>query len=228
MRTLFLLILLTTCGLLMEAQETTNYVFIKEPTNVRSAPLLGLFPRNYIVRAVVSDINLPVIGRNFDGNLSCRGTFQHDNNLWLQVTVSGIEGWVKFCENDFVGDISVVPKTRPLNAENRLCANASRLLDDLGDMPSIVHTVGKTLEYRINVRERPDITSKRIELLTGDEVYVVGRTADNVWVKVTYNAMVATCSYRNFWERQQFTGWVATFLLDLPANWQEDIPIVDS
>ena len=91
------------------AQESENYVIIDQPTNVRSAPLVG-HVRRYIVRAVVSHTKLPVMGRNFEGTPECTGILNRDNRLWLQVSVDGIEGWVKFCENDFVGDLSYSPK----------------------------------------------------------------------------------------------------------------------
>lgn len=228
MKKLMILILVIMLGIITQAQEPENIVIIEQPTNVRSAPRIGSYSLRYIVRAVVSQTQIPVTGRNFDGNQICTGIRQYDNRLWLQVSVRGVEGWIKFCENDFVGDLTTVPVTEPLNPETRLCANTNRLLDQLGDIPSVNHVIAQTLQYRINVRERPDITAERIEWLTSDDVYVIGRSSDDTWVKVTYNALVATCSYRNYWERQQFTGWVASFLLDLPDNWQDQIPVVES
>lgn len=218
-----LMMVLSTASL---AQEPENYVVIEQATNVRSAPNRGWV--SYIVRAVVSDIELPVIGRNFEGNPACTGIYDLDKNLWLQVEVEKIEGWVKFCENDFVGEIMAIPETEPLNPEHRLCANASRQLDELGEVPIQSYVVAQTNTYRINVREFPNIGADRTEWLTSEDVYVVGRSSDNTWVKVTYDAMVVTCNYRNYWERQQFTGWVAGFLLDLPDGWQEIVPVVES
>ncbi|GEM_PF-1823987 len=219
------------------AQETENYVVIEEPTNVRSAPLTGYYQPKPIVRAVVSNVRLPVIGRNFDDDSLCGRGYYHNNNMWFQVEVDGVEGWVRVCNNDFVGDLLTVPQAQPINAEYRLCAKASRLhdefgevpiQDELGEAPTQSHVVAQTNAYRINVRKLPDIGAERIELLTSDEVYIIGRSADNIWFKVTYNAMVATCGYRNYWERQQFTGWVAGFLLDLPDNWHDIIPVIES
>lgn len=228
MKKLFILTLLFMLGIVSLAQESGNYVIIDQPTNVRSAPLLGLYPRRYIVRAVVSQSQIPVTGRNFEGNRVCTGIGQHDNRLWLQVNVSGVKGWVKFCENDFVGNLAAIPVTQPLNPETRLCANSNRSLDELGNMPTVGYVVAKTLDYRINVREFPDIASDRIEWLTSDDVYVIGRSLNNTWVKVTYDAIIATCGYGNFWDRQQFTGWVAAFLLDLPEGWQDIVAVVES
>jgi len=229
MKKLIFIMLLLMLGVMTYAQEPENYVVIEEPTNVRSAPLTGSHQPKPIVRAVIENVNLTIVGRNFDDSSLCARGYYRNSRLWFQVEVDGVKGWVRACDHEFVGDLSTIPQTEPLNAEYRLCSDNSSNLDELGDEPNQSNIIANTLAHRINLRENPDIASQRLDHLTSDTVYVVGRTDDNTWLKVTYKGVVPVCGWAMLGvEHVQLDGWVAGYLLSKPEGWQDIIPVVES
>lgn len=171
--------------------------------NLRSGPGLG-----YVVRAVLDpETTLTATGRNdFDASRFCRGR-ESDNNMWLRVQFGALEGWVARCAVKVEGDITSLAVVEAANAP-KAAEPLKRLTapDELDTSKYIVHT-----GENVVLREAASVEAAAIGVIpAGKPVYVLGRTADNAWVKVQFG---------------DFTGWVARHLMVLGYNWQDKAPV---
>lgn len=213
---------------IIHAQDQQNYVIIEQPTNIRSGN-----SRYFAVRGVVNTGLLTVTGKtDFDSTRICTGVWNSDLDMWLRVDLEGIEGWVKFCLVDFVGDIANLPIVEPISPLIRRptryvyygLASAYRA-DELGDEPSLINLVASTRYDHINLRSEPRIDSEIIEILTAEKVYIIGRNLDSTWLYISYSGI---SPYGHWWNGLQTqTGWIASYLLTKPEGWQDIIPIIE-
>ena len=220
-------------SLMIHAQDVpTITVQISDSANIRQSGVnVRSTPFGRVYGVLYDGDSLIVTGRtDFDTDRPCTGSFVADRDMWLQVDLQGIEGWVLRCVVYFSGDMASVSIVEPVPAvpsEARICySNCAR--DKLGTIPDSSFVIASA-RFNIRVHEFPSTQSVVLEVSSSPDIYVVGRTEDNNWVYVVQYAEVVdfrTCYYCPVeWFTQR--GWVARFLVNLPTGWEDSIPIIE-
>lgn len=190
------------------AQEVSPSISTTVAVNVRSGP-----GTEYTIRGVLFD-SAPAIGRNdFAADRICLGR-DSDLNMWIRIDFKGLDGWVARCAVNFTGSIASLPVASPSNP--LLVANMEPMTENVlrteinALAPDGAYVVGYT-RARVNIRTAPSLSADVRDIAAPvEDFFVTGRTADNRWVEVTYGDK---------------SGWVARFLMLLPADWDRNIPV---
>jgi len=230
MKNLLILVIFLIVTVTSIAQVPENHVILEQPTNIRSGS-----GGHYAVRGVVNNGILSVTGKtDFDSPI-CTGIWSRDVDMWLRVDLEGVEGWVKFCIVDFEGDINNLPIVEP---SSPLIRRPTRYVyygiasgfraDELGSEPSSINMIAPTRYDHINVRDKPQIDSEIIEILTAEKVYIIGQNANSTWIYVTYSGI--SPYDRDSWWRglQTQSGWIASYLVTKPDGWQNIVPVLEN
>jgi uncharacterized protein YraI len=188
--------------------QSTTITLNGEAVNVRSGP--GL---EYTIRATFKSGELTADGRNdFATGMVCEGDAS-DLNMWLRVDYRGVEGWVNRCAVAIEGNVDALPvvtATAPVLVENSNSEDVVEVVEDFGPQPSGRFVTAYTLA-RVNFREEANVRSNIKEVLAPEQgVYATGRTANNQWIEVSFGGE---------------TGWVARYLVLMPANWETTLPV---
>lgn len=204
----------------LAAQSAITYT-PQQAVNVRSGP--GI---TFTVRTVTTE-TLVVTGKSTDFNVAeaCSGGMTDNQNAerWLRVETAFGEGWVWRCAGVVRGDVgslAVVSASQPVNLSD--VARGPRALS--GNLLPAGVTDGVeafVTASTANVRQAPSVTSERVGLLAAapaDEVATlvraIGRNAAGTWIQVSYVSGDSVV-----------TGWMARFLLLLPAGWPDRVPV---
>ena len=128
------------------------------------------------------------------------------NNTWLRVNFNGQEGWVSASFFDVSGDLTAAPEAEAgPNAVLRQTANQA-VVTQLGTV--VVVTNGNT-----NLRAAPAADAAVLVIIPFNiELTVTGRTANNNWVRVTYNDQ---------------TGWISAGVLFFSQGKLANAPVID-
>jgi uncharacterized protein YraI len=128
------------------------------------------------------------------------------NNQWLRVNFNGQEGWVSAILFDVTGDIATAPEaTAGPNAVLRQTAAQSNAAQ-----AGVVTVVTRV---NANLRSTPTVNGDSLATIPfGTELTVTGRTANNNWVRVSFNNQ---------------TGWVSSGLLTFQRGNIANVNIMD-
>lgn len=189
------------------AQDSSVKASSETPVNVRSGP-----GQEYTVRGVLYSGTLNVTARNnFSTGRVCRGNTS-DMDMWLRVDFKGVEGWISRCAVAIEGKVdslSVTSASNPILVDTLKPFELTVAEDDVDVEPAGANVRGY-VSARANLREASSLSGKVLTVLTsGEDVFVIGRTADNTWVQVMEDGQ---------------TGWVARYLMQLPYDWQKIVP----
>jgi len=178
-------------------------------TNVRSGP-----GQAYTVIGVINPgFEVDVTGRtNFEAGRVCYSVFSGLTDMWLRVDFNGIEGWVARCAVDVEGNVDSLAVADPANP--RLVADLEYLPSTQSNAyfpaPDTDHVIGWTLAP-VNMRDGASLGSNILLIAPATEdLYVIGRTDDSRWLQVQYQGQ---------------TGWIARYLILLPNDWTETVPV---
>lgn len=128
------------------------------------------------------------------------------NNTWLRVNFNGQEGWVAASFFDVTGDLTTAAEAEAgPNAVLRQTANQV-VVTQLGTV--VVITNGNT-----NLRAAPSTDAAVLVIVPfNTELTVTGRTANNNWVRVTFNDQ---------------TGWMSAGALFFAQGNVANAPLID-
>lgn len=204
-----------------------------EISTIRSGPSTDYSERG----SLWSSHELTVTGKSvFDGGQHCSEDGNFNNDLWLRVDLQGIEGWVNYCVVRFEGDVASLPIVEPAYPELDEWINLAsipldglfftRITDELGSTPESPYVVAATRTRNfIHLRANPNLGAEIIDHLSSEQVYVIDVSADGVWVKVEYDARLASCLQNadsvDECPLEPMSGWVARYLLSIPTGWHE-------
>lgn len=191
------------------AQDSAVSVSTGGVVNVRSGPGMA-----YTIRGVLQG-SAAATGRNAAwDNRHCAGD-ERDMDMWIQINLKGIEGWVNRCAVQVRGNINSLTVAQPMNAIrveslNPLPEEAIAGPDN-DTRPEDAAVLGFT-QARVNVRNAPGLNGAVIAVAPAiEDVYVIGRTADNTWLQISYDGK---------------TGWVAGYLMLMSVRgWEEVVPV---
>jgi uncharacterized protein YraI len=128
------------------------------------------------------------------------------NNRWLRVNFNGQEGWVSAALFDVTGDIATAPEAT---------AGPNAVLRQTSAQSSVAQSGDVTVVTRVNanLRSTPSVTGDVIATIPfGTQLQVTGRTANNNWVRVSFNNQ---------------TGWVSSGLLTFQSGNIANVNILD-
>lgn len=188
---------------LMAQDEASPASAAGSGVNVRSGP-----GTQYSLRGGLNNGSLTITGRtDFDTNRVCTGIVERDLDMWLRVDFNGVEGWVALCAVNVDADLSTIPVAaagNPMLIEDIDYANTPAAMS-LGDEPeTFIYGVTRA---RVNLREGAGLSSNVVQEIRGGElIYVTGMNGDANWIQV---------------EVGDVSGWMARYLVSLPANWQD-------
>ena len=195
---------------LVAAQDGGVTITTTTTTNVRSGP--GL---EFAVRGVAfPGAEYAVSARNnfSTGRFCVSGLAGLD--MWLRVEYNGFEGWIARCTVQISGSVDALPVANA-SAPAIIDYDESDILDaqtviDRGVEPAGDYVIGFTRD-RVNVRDSTSLGSRIVDVTpAGEDVYIIGRTGDNRWVRVQYEGV---------------TGWVARYLIQMPYQWDATVPV---
>lgn len=128
------------------------------------------------------------------------------NDTWLRVNFNGQEGWVSAALFDVTGDLTTAAEAEAgPNAVLRQSANQA-VVTQLGTV--VVITRGNT-----NLRAAPSTDADVLVIIPfNTELTVTGRTANNNWVRVTFNDQ---------------TGWISAGALVFTQGNLANAPLLD-
>ncbi|MBN8635186.1 MAG: SH3 domain-containing protein [Anaerolineae bacterium] len=170
------------------AQSTTAFsAHVYRTVNVRSGP----------------GTQYAIIGRLSGGmEVSVTGRSDAESN-WLALEFDGQQGWVAFFTVTLNGDPEQLPILEP-------AAMLPVAVESIQGDSEALSNVYVTAFRRVNVRSGPTASTDRLGVLfPGSQVDIVGRTADNQWLLISYNAEV---------------GWVAYFVVTVTGD-LDTVPI---
>ncbi|MBK9749949.1 MAG: SH3 domain-containing protein [Chloroflexi bacterium] len=144
-----------------------------------------------------------IIGRLSGGmEVSVTGRSDAESN-WLALEFEGQQGWVAFFTVTLNGDPQQLPIFEPAPT---LPVTDESVQGDSEALSNVYVTVFR----RVNVRSGPAATTDRLGVLfPGSQADIVGRTADNQWLLISYNAEA---------------GWVAYFVVTVTGD-LDSVPI---
>lgn len=222
--TLVLLTVLVMVAVPMLAQDEQT-VTTDSPVVVRSGPGLNYMP----IGGIPADGKLTVTGRNaFDANRVCVTPFSATSDMWLRVDLQGVEGWVARCAVTYTGQVSSLTVADPINPIEDYVGPYNCNCDvypeySLGATPNEAHAIGYTRYPRLFVHDNPALTSDS-DLVEIESMYIIGRSADGYWVQVQFDLAFQSVEGADLNPTTQ-TGWVARYLMLLPNDWQESVPV---
>lgn len=128
------------------------------------------------------------------------------NSSWLRVNFNGAEGWISASLFNVTGDVSTAPvATAGPNAVLR--TPASTVVNTKLDTVIVVTKVDS------NLRAGASTDNASLAVIPfGTTLTVIGRTAGNNWVRVTFNSQ---------------TGWVSSGTLNFTQGNLANAPVVD-
>lgn len=183
----------------------------EQSVNLRTGP--GII---YTVRGTIGafgEETLTVTGRsNFAEGRVCRGDVI-DLSMWLRVDYEGVEAWVNRCVVSINGEVDTLPVAEPVMPRLVSEQEASRAVSIPGVTADPDKVIGFTRGGPINVRAAGSLEAD-VNFVVGDVVaiYITGTNADASWMQVEFG--------------DGASGWIASYLLQLPRDWQEDVAVI--
>lgn len=169
--------------------STSLYATADFRSNVRSGP-----GRQYTVLGQVRQNDaLDVTGQLADG-------------LWLRVNYNGQEGWILTSLFEVTGDLTTVPEAE---------AGASAVLRQTASQSNAVQlgTVVVRTNGNVNLRTAPSTDADVVVIIPFDTTLtVLGKTANNNWVRVSFNDQ---------------TGWLSSGVLFFSQGNIANVDVVD-
>lgn len=192
------------------AQDSGVTATTTTATNVRSGPGLQFEVRGVAQPGVDYAVNAR---NNFStGRFCVNGLSGLD--MWLRVEFNGFEGWIARCAVQISGSVDSLPVAEAsaptlVNYTGFDIEDAQTSIDR-GAEPTGDYVIGFTRD-RVNVREGASLGSAIVDVApAGEDVYIIGRTADNRWVHVQYEGV---------------SGFVARYLIQMPYQWDATVPV---